>query len=233
MMIGRFADRKELLGFATVFIGGRTNSLRQDVDHCLGLLPPMAMHGEVRYAPFPAILYCFSTVDLFGALYSGDAVGHTTANAKQYMLDLMQYTDEQVRLLQKLFRHKVVHLAQPKAALEDNGRIISWHYKHTGDPLHLTVCRLPPGCYVEITPTWKVAADHQFRLDIDRFASEIIASAITPPDCYLERLKADPVLQQKFGAAISQIYDPRDHRGHRCEPASRAIDLQGRGDFID
>jgi hypothetical protein len=115
---GRFSETNELIQFARKFINNRVDSLEKDVSHCL----------RKPFAPFPAILYCFSTIDLLGALYAGQgaekdpATGNkvnTTANSKRYMEKFMNYTEEQRHLLMDIFRHKLVHLAQPKAVIKD------------------------------------------------------------------------------------------------------------------
>jgi hypothetical protein len=53
----------EIKNVAKSFLIERTNALCKDVIHCLN--PP--------FAPIPAIVYCFSTIDLFGALSEGNA----------------------------------------------------------------------------------------------------------------------------------------------------------------
>ncbi len=58
----------ERIQFAKWFIGARLDSLENDVRCCLN---PLA---GIQPAPFPAILYCFSVVDLLGSLYAGDAI---------------------------------------------------------------------------------------------------------------------------------------------------------------
>lgn len=201
MTIGRFRDPAELVARTTAFLADRTTSLLLDVGHCLRVTPAGAC------APFPALLYCFATIDLCGALYAGDAGrwARTTPNAARYMREIMGYTDEQVTVLQRLFRHKLVHLAQPAAvvALPD-GRCVSWHYSHARDPRHLHICRLPAGQFVQ-APTWQVPADHEFRLSISMFAEEIAAAV---PEGYLPRLERDPDVQERFARAIEQVYDP-------------------------
>jgi hypothetical protein len=58
-----FKNQTALLSFARKFLRQRIMSLNKDVKHCL----------REPCAPFPAILYCFSTIDLLGALYQGQA----------------------------------------------------------------------------------------------------------------------------------------------------------------
>jgi hypothetical protein len=126
----------DFLRFATEFLSMKMRSLDKDVNHCL----------NSPYAPFLAITFCLSTIDLLGALYIGQAASSpvrvksqkkprwmqpkTTKNSAKYMKRFMYYRSETIRLLQSVFRHKLVHLAQPKRVIEDNQRIIAWRYYH-------------------------------------------------------------------------------------------------------
>lgn len=196
-----FANRDELLDFARSFVAERLNALRKDVAHCL--VDP--------YAPFPAILFCLSTVDLLGALAAGDATsgGGTTKKAKAYMTQFMRYTDEQARTLQRMFRHKLVHLAEPKATITDqNGRRIAWRYVHPVDPRHLAIEPLNPAQRVTITATWHIPCDHVFTVSIEQLVADIESSLQRMPDGYLNQLAVDPALLASFERAIEQIYDP-------------------------
>ena len=104
-----FTEQNELIRFAEGFVTTRIEALEKDVAHCL--CEP--------YAPFPAITYCFATVDLMGALCNGDASekARTSPQTVDYMKRFMHYTAEQTDLLMKVFRHKIVHLAQPNCRL--------------------------------------------------------------------------------------------------------------------
>jgi len=111
-----FKDASELMSFANKFVvDDRLNSLENDVYRCV----PRAHKSErTNYAPFPALLYCFSIIDLLGALYSGNARGgETVKNSENYMKDFLKYPLDQLQLLQKIFRHKIVHLSQPKSGM--------------------------------------------------------------------------------------------------------------------
>ena len=101
-----FKTANELVRHAEGMLRARCDSLSKDVAHCL----------SKPYAPFPAILYCFSTIDLFGALASGrgDNKRPATEHSKTYAKTFMHYPDPIPTLLMGLFRHKLVHLAAPK-----------------------------------------------------------------------------------------------------------------------
>jgi hypothetical protein len=95
-----FTDDKDLMNFAKQFIDERLSSLDNYVKRCL---PTDVDRKEgLCYAPFPALLYCFSVIDLLGALYAGHArSSRTIVNSKKYMKDLMSYKEDQIDILQK------------------------------------------------------------------------------------------------------------------------------------
>lgn len=132
-----FSDSKQLLEFAAKFIiDERISCLKKDVSSCLG-----------KDCAFPALLYCFSTVDLLGALCTGYArrSSHSEANFKYYLSHFMKrnnfsYNGEPVELLQEIFRHKIVHLAYlPKLVVNSKGRDIMWSYEYPNVTNHLKI----------------------------------------------------------------------------------------------
>jgi hypothetical protein len=73
-MPSHFSDDADLVAFATKFVNERVLSLQADVSHCICTKP---------YAPFLAILYDFSRIDLLGALVAGRADGRPTRRPMQ------------------------------------------------------------------------------------------------------------------------------------------------------
>ena len=195
----KFADQRELISFAESFIKERIESLDEDVSHCL----------QGTFAPFPALLYCFSTIDLLGALCAGDATRNapSTRQSADYMQNFMNYTKDQSQILQKIFRHKIVHLAQPKAVIQDNSRLISWRYWHNDPACHLKLKRLPRGSDFSVTQYWKILVDYEFNISISHFMKDIRKSVVSPSG-YLASLQTIPDYQKNFENAIVQIYDP-------------------------
>lgn len=119
MTLKVFDSSLTLVNYAYKFIiEERLPSLQKDVKACLK-----------EDCAFPALLYCFSTIDLLGALYKGYATenSHTQGNFKEYVCRFMKnsgtsvsqnrYTTEHAELLLEIFRHKIVHLAQPKPVI--------------------------------------------------------------------------------------------------------------------
>ena len=199
-MAGRFSDDAALLACVTRFVRERVHSLHADVWHCIYAEP---------YAPFPAILYAMATIDLLEALVAGRVDRHakTIDNDAAYLYWFMGYTDEQSRILQKVFRHKLVHLAAPPATIEDNGRVIAWRYVNAPNADHLSIKPLPPGSGVEPWPGWEVPCDHEFVLSIAQLVHDV-STSVERPDGYLNRLASDATLRTNCERALEAIYDP-------------------------
>jgi hypothetical protein len=194
-----FNDKNELINFAKKFVvTDRIGSLVRDVNYCCLKYKP--------FAPFPALLYCFSTIDLLGALYAGNDIEHNiSAHSGRYMGKFMDYKKEQVDLLQQQFRHKIVHLAQPLGVIKYDSRSISWRYHHTTYSDHLIV--MPEQGSVQVTPLRKISWDHVFHVSIPQLVEDIRIS-VESPTGYMAKLEREIELQENFDQAIEQIYDP-------------------------
>jgi hypothetical protein len=121
----RFPNKNELKRFARSFVKERIDSLEKDVIHCL----------QPHYAPFPAILYCLSTIDLLGALNAGQAA---KIQIQTGMWTLQQTQNNTCRNIWVIpMRHKLVHLAQHKPCISYNNKVVTWEYVHDYTPKHL------------------------------------------------------------------------------------------------
>lgn len=201
-----FYDQGNLLQCAKGFVLARVESLEKDVRHCL------FQHGPDAPAPFPALLYCFSTIDLLGALYCGNACDRapTSDQSKAYMMDFMGYTPEQADRLQKMFRHKLVHLAQPNPVFKHASMRISWAYYHECADRHLWLQKLANKEQIPLRQTEKYTeVDHIFHIGIFDLVRDI-KDSMEGPDGYLATLEKDEKLRNNFDKAISQIYELED-----------------------
>lgn len=194
-----FVDVTELMSFARSFLAPRLEALSKDVSHCL----------TDPHAPFPAILFCFSTIDLLGAIAAGDAKKRrkTTEQSKAYMRDFMSYSEENATLLMDLFRHKLVHLSAPKPVVEFQGKSIAWRYHHSDHTIHLQLVSIAPTS-VDSFPGVSPMTDHEFGISIHHF-SEDIKDSVYRLGGYLSQLENTVDLQVKFVSAIYDFYDPR------------------------
>ena len=199
-----FMDSNELIKFAEKFVEENVNRLETIVDHCLYEIPEAGKKGV--YATFPAILYCFSTIELLGALCAGKAIKtvqpSTVQQSKNYMKDYMKYNNYTCELLMQIFRHKLTHIAEPKPIIDYNGDLITWEYKHEPGN-HLDIEDLSPPVKKKVTSKIELEIDHIFRISISDFVKDIRTSTLH----YLKDLKVNKNnLQNKFDDARYQIF---------------------------
>jgi hypothetical protein len=193
-----FADTHELIQFARTFLRDRTDSLQRDVQVCI----------QGATAAFPAILYCFSTIDLLGALLSGqaEAAKGVTDRATAYARRFMHYSEDQCKLLWDIFRHKIVHLAQPHPAKNFKNKKTAWMYHHDDRAYHLKLGPIPP-VQQNVASGITIKAEQLFEISIRDFVQDIVDS-VHSPGGYLHCLASDADLQDKFAKAIMAIYKP-------------------------
>jgi len=202
--IAPFPTSAVLIDHATKMLQATCDGLKKDVDHCL--VPP--------YAPFPAMLFCFSIIDFMGALTAGrgDSYRPVTTESTVYMQRFMKYADPVPDLLLRIFRHRLVHLAAPKIVLEyKDGKGIThraaWMYSHNTQGRHLSI----EGVHGHVNGEnglWSLEYDQTFWLDITAFTNDIINS-ILQPGGYLEQLNINPVLQENYAKTFNDLYDPK------------------------
>ena len=77
MTLISFANNQVLMQFAEDFlVKDRLRTLEYDVNRCLA-------YDHSGYSPLPALMYCFSMVDLLGALYAGNAKEETRLSTQR------------------------------------------------------------------------------------------------------------------------------------------------------
>lgn len=194
------------MSFATRFIvDDRLNSLENDVYRCIP--KPQDKSEVTSYSPFPALLYSFSVIDLLGALYGGNAhSGNMTKRSENYMKDFLKYPLDKLQLLQKIYRHKLVHLSQPKPAMLVNNKIVAWKHDERDPSKHLTIDPTPGT--VDIYGKAKIQCDGLYIVSIWALKDDIKGSVLHSGDGYLARLSTDVHMQTKFTDAVNQIFDP-------------------------
>ncbi len=196
-----FNNDTQLLKWAQGFIGEKLSSLERDVNICMGSFPG---------APFPAMLYCFSIIDMLGSFYCGEAHGasNNTTNSAKYMKDLMGYTPDECRLLQKIFRHKLVHLAGPNSVFKNNEDKITWHYARDLPERHLQLTSLLQGLTIRPENTRIIhKVTHTFWISLEKLVEDIKQS-VQKPDGYISRLETDSTLREKLDDAVWDMFSP-------------------------
>jgi hypothetical protein len=206
-----FSDRSEMLVFAERLLTDRMKSLDNDIRRCIEFEnKEFTRHSQP--APFPALCYCFATIDMLGALYAGNATRHrdSTSQSRNYMTDFMKYPYDIADLLQDLFRHRLVHLAQPHPILTKNGKRIAWRVDMpTNRENHLKLEDLEPESPSRkfiLTSNLTLVWDQEFRLSIRDFCDDIMKSVENTDSGYRQSLRVKNELQINFEKAVRSIY---------------------------
>ena len=200
--------KRRILSFANSFLNERISSLQKDVLTCI-----------VNTCPFPAILYCFATIDLLAALYIGTGTskaairgGRTvgiTEFSMQYMQQMMGYAKFDIELLQDIFRHKTVHLAQPKLVLERSRpkRKIGWMLYNYSSTKHLTLDPLGKENEVKtiVTPE-PMYYNHIFSVSVQSLMEDIRDSVYRSQTGYLALLERSKARRERFARSVDQIF---------------------------
>lgn len=192
-----------LIEFAKLFLKNcRLPSLDYDVERCL-------KKENGSYSPIPALMYCFSTIDLLGALVSRQAIaGNTTRNSKEYAILYMNYPTSEVDLIwDKFYRHKIVHLSIPQTTIKiKTGEIISWNLHDENPKNHRQIIRKKETIDIG-NNCGQIHIDGKFVINIKILKDDIINSVNKIPEGYLDKLTNDTTLQKNFEIAINQIYE--------------------------
>lgn len=208
-----FKDPSELMAFARDFIvRNRLNSLANDVKRCFP--QKMINNEEPDPAPFPALMYCFSIIDLLGALYTGNARSDkTTENARKYMERFfLKYPQDKRRLLWQIYRHRLVHLSQPKYAMLHEQKILGWMHNENERHNHLEIVFEEKIVDIPINDKIKVAKIHcdgYYNISVHRLKDDIIDSVTRKPggfrtgrNCYLANFFSIYKMKLKFERLI-------------------------------
>ena len=184
-------SEKDVEDIAKGILTERVETLKNEVRHCI------LLSGETSKisAPFSALLYCFSSIDLLGSLYTGKFDERSdTENAKLYMRDLMCYSDLSIALIQKIFRHKLVHTAEPK-----------WFYKHDDDTYIWSCYSNNRTQHLECQVLDSRARANNFSISIWSLAEDIVNS-VQKDNGYLNKLlKKEGDLFEKFSRVFDKI----------------------------
>ena len=189
----------QAIDLASVIINDKTNNLKFDVNRC------MKKDSNNYHSPLSALLYCFSMIDFFGSLYAGQGNrnSQTVRNARNWLLDMMNYSNDSTTIIWRAFRHKTSHISMPQTVFEYDHKLISWELSPKDGSNHLQI--IPFNGDIHIGNTRQMLHfDYKFVIHIETFSEEIIASMET----YLIKLKQkNPKLLDNFRKAIQDIYE--------------------------
>ncbi|WP_316367555.1 hypothetical protein [Candidatus Thiodiazotropha sp. CDECU1] len=192
----------EIITNARRLLKVRIDSLEKDVSFCI---LENTNNGSWP-APFPALLYCFSTIDLLGTLYwkctLTDEQQQSSCTSKidfgitnkslNYMTDYMRYPELEAKLIQKVFRHKLVHMAQPLPKARYGKKNYSWQYFHNDRSNHLSIVNVENNTYRFSVSIWSFVED--------------IKDSVFGPRGYLDGLARDTPDGERLRDAFKKAY---------------------------
>ncbi len=121
--------------FGAAQIQLRMESISQIVSLCL--------NSHIEAAPYVALLYCFSNIDLMGAYLTGRYDKRKEAdNAKKFMVKYMHYSKDQMKLVQQIYRHKLVHSGMPAPLTDYQDNIYTWRIHYSNKQSHLKMTKM-------------------------------------------------------------------------------------------
>ena len=210
-----FQNDKQRVELASQILNNMLRLLENDVTECLrySYIYPYTKTSAPTNAYSPAVMYCFSLIELLGSFYVGTSRGtrlpkgkRTSHRAKKYMIDLMNYSQDDAEKLQKIYRHKLAHLAIPKPVIRYGDKNIKWKL-HDPDPAHHLTTEQSPGT-IPIGYLSHLDYDEIYVVNIMQLQRDITASVLSPDKGYLAALQKSQDLLKRFENAINEFYDP-------------------------
>jgi len=195
----------ELIQFANRFFREQTESLTSYVRLCIRC-----------GVPHLGFIYCLTFLNVLGSFYGGDldrssGQGGITEPARRYMADLMQYSRQNVNLIQKIFGQNTINILQPKpVTLErESRRYITWKLlpNYEEKDQHLTLIKHSKSRRIKSLGGRMLSYDYTLRLSLPQLLEEILNSIYKKRSGYLHLLKSDTRVRKNFHKAISPIYE--------------------------
>ncbi len=174
----------------------RIDSLENDVSRCFwNIIQP----GAPAPAPFPAVMYCFATLDYFSSLWAGwnqsapkgqNQTDRMTAFSNRFLL----YGRRESQIAIQFWRHKLMHTAEPRLVRD----------KQTGETFQWSM-GTGPGNHMHLAPT---STRGSFLLHFNPVTfTRDLAEGIFGPAGYFVELRSDQNLQGNYQSCLREFED--------------------------
>lgn len=189
---------ENMLHLARSRFRARIDSLRNDVARCFWDIPD---RNSPQIALFPALMYCFATVDYFSSLWRGwnksdpKKDRYQTPRMTDFLVAFLLYPKKEARLAIELWRHKLMHTSEPRrlGSKPPETKVYEWQ-AGIGLPNHMRLQEAG-------TP------EHSFLpFDCNEFVRDM-EEAIFGPCGYFAALRDDPTLQQQYADCFKEFDD--------------------------
>ncbi len=199
-----------VIEFAKIFVERRLWGFEKDIAICL------TPDKNKSHAYMPALMACFSLLDLFSGLYAGKTSSHSHEQLIKYMRAFAlpnRYDDDLLKVAYVAFRHKLAHLSHPYFVLNTKKdprlnkikkqMLLTWTIseKAHNPPIWLKSYRRPMITKKHPTP-WKIIYDHRIHISIRTLADDAMATAQE----YLKALNQCAKLKEKFRNCMCDFY---------------------------
>jgi hypothetical protein len=170
---------------------------------------PKNAFNPPQVAPFPAAMYCFSTLDFFSSCWAGWNDGSSkstnpsrpatkanqTVRMTDFLVHFLHYGKKEAYLAICLWRHKMMHTGEPRRLENANktGEFYNWSIGQDGIP-HMTI--------------QDISGVSVLGFDCRKFVDEL-NDAVFGDLGYLEALRGDASLQTKYGTFDKELADSK------------------------
>lgn len=230
-----WGGREKSIKYAEGFLKRRLYTLYYDVQRCMELYdirrypehPSLGIghYGFEAKVYFPALMYCFSVINLLGNLYAGIVTrDENTENSKEYMRtfmrvnlaqNLIKYDEKHLNLLYEGYRHQITHLSMPSTIFKYNKQLVTWKFDDPDPKNHLRLTGKSgtidvPETKVKVEKICTLQFHDTFVVNIEVFCEDIIQSVLGSGR-YLDKIKNennDPnnIALDDFRKTIESIY---------------------------
>lgn len=144
-------------------------------------------------APFPIVLFCMATLDFFSAAYLGYSEQKRNPNRinqtdrmTEFLNKYLKYDKNISKIALEIFRHKMVHLAEPIIQIGRSDKIRGWEIASIqADGDHWTIVKFDS------------QGNKLVRFGVNNFISDL-RKGILEQEGYLQDLEKDPQLQKNY-----------------------------------
>lgn len=200
----------KLIQFANRLFREQTESLTSYVRLC------------IRYGvPYLGFVYCLTFLNFLGSFYAGDSgrqstrgqhsgEGGTMEPAVKYMFDLMQYSHQNVILIQKIFGQSTINILQPKPVIfeKESNRYITWKLlpNYEDKDRHLHLIKHSKSRSKKSLRGTVLGYEYTLNLSLPQLLDDILNSIYKKRTGYLHLLRSDSGVRGNF-YKVSQSHE--------------------------
>lgn len=179
----------------------RIDSLRSDIHRCFW---PIGDPGAPAPAPFPALMYCFATLDYLSSFWRGwnkadptppPNKENQTQRMTEFLVTFLLYPRKESRIAIDFWRHKLMHTSEPRQLRSKPPltEVYEW-LAGVGVQSHMFLQPISgrPGNFI-------------LGFDCNASVRDLDAGVFGPAG-YFPELRVSPALQQKYLGCLTEMH---------------------------